>query len=299
MKKVNFLVLTAGVAAFGLLATSCGKNEEPVITLASTSTTSGAQVYVGDSIIYDVEVSDDKEVKEVSIADVSGTTLKTVSIGAETGKAHFAFLAEKVGTVTYTISVVDKKDTKTSQDVTAEIVLGFKEHVAKMVFAPLADNSSKTFYSSQTGETYTVADFATNSAKIDFGVFGGNTSKVALAAPSDYLTTAYDLAALYPTATKNATAFAKSGTSDFDAIKTRALIEGAYTKGTPATDGTQVKTTRIYNIAAGDVIAFKTAAGKYGVLKVKTVNATGVASDNGKMLVNNGDYVEVIVKVQE
>lgn len=169
-----------------------------------------------------------------------------------------------------------------------------KVYSAKLLFAPTSDSTSLTFFKYSTGATVAVTDFQANSADIDFGYFYGNTAKAALASPSDYLTTAYDLAALYPNATRNVTTFA-STTVVYADVVTGAAIEAAYTNGTLSTDGNSNAATRIYNLKDGDVVAFKTAAGEYGLIKINAV----VDADNDGLYYGDEDYMSIEVKVAD
>ena len=158
------------------------------------------------------------------------------------------------------------------------------------MYAPTTDKTSKSFIASTTGTTYDVTAFTANSTLIDFGYFYGATGLATLAAPSDYLTTAYDLVKLYPNATINATTFANVATgTTFTSITSATAIQAAYTAGTLAVDGSTGGATRVKLLNAGKVIAFKTAAGKYVVISVVSVTGT----------YNAGDKITIDVKVQK
>jgi hypothetical protein len=144
-----------------------------------------------------------------------------------------------------------------------------------ILLAPLADNSSKTFLAFATGTTYTSTEAAAASASIDVGYFYGATSTAALASPSDYLTTAYDLSGW---ATRNETLFKTTTGISYDNTATAAQAKAAYDGGTATGQNgggaNASKSTRIYTLTAGQIFAFKTAAGKYGVARVRSVTGT-------------------------
>jgi hypothetical protein len=143
-----------------------------------------------------------------------------------------------------------------------------------VLLAPLADNSSKTFIAFSTGATYTSTEAAASSASIDAGYFFGATAQAALASPSDYLTTAYDLSSW---ATKNETLFKTTSGVSYDNTATATQAKAAYDGGTATGQNgggaNAAKSTRIYTLTNGQIFAFKTASGKYGVGRVRAVTA--------------------------
>jgi hypothetical protein len=289
MKKTNLLFL-AGIAALGILATSCGKNEDPAIVLASTSTAEGATVVVGDSIIYDVEVSDDKEVKEVSIAIKGGTTaIKTVSVGAKTGKAHFAIVAETEGTASYTITVVDKKDAKLTKDVSCIVDKGFNVYTTLLMSnqkgVSATDASQKSFLNATEGKVIgSLLDAAAVSNKIDVIYVLRNNTNVAPKGRGRILCCAVDensvdvysadpsnASRVEKWGTRNKTLFAKVTVADWATIK----LSDINFKVTTAS------ATYVDEIKSGDIVTFKTASGKNALAKIVTATGTDTYSADG------------------
>jgi len=296
MKKTNFLVLVASIVTLGFFSTSCKKDgAAPVITLATSSIQDKDTVAVGDSVTIEFSVDAENKISKVEITNSKAAVLKTFT-DVSVSKFSYTFAAEAVGVETYNINVKDKKDLSTTSSLVITTVSGVKSYTTKLVYAPTANKSSKTFFSASSGSTYDVTGFSTSSTSIDFGYFYGANAKASFASPSDYLSTAYDIAALYPSATRNVTTFAVS-TQNFDGIATTVDIKAAYTGGTLATNGVnpQGGATRLYDVTAGKVVAFKTASGIYGVLKVVAI----VDADNDGLFTGDGDYITIDVKVQE
>jgi hypothetical protein len=292
MKKTNFLVVVASIATLGFFSTSCKKDASvaPTITLSANCVKDAATISLGDSITIEFTVTADNKLKTVEIIDDSSKTVKSFT-DVTAALYTYKFAPKSVGSKKYNINVTDSKDLKATSTLSITVeALSYNAYTTTLLYAPTADKTSKTFFSSTTGTTYDVTGFSSNSATIDFGYFYGASNHATLASASDYLTTAYDIATLYPSATKNVTTFAKA-TVTYASITKSADIASAYTTGTLATDGSNPAggATRVKLLAAGNVIAFKTAAGKYGVANVVATSGTDAA----------GGSITLDVKVQK
>jgi hypothetical protein len=114
-------------------------------------------------------------------------------------------VTETSGTVVLKFSVEDKKGKISSKSFTITVVNDdYNSYTSVLLFAPLSDNTSKTFMSLASGTTYNFTEASASPASVDMGYFYGNSALASFASPSDYLTTAYDLSAW---ATRNATSF--------------------------------------------------------------------------------------------
>lgn len=151
--------------------------------------------------------------------------------------------------------------------------IDYSSFASVQLFAPTADNTSKTFMSLTTGITYSFTEASSNSASIDLGYFYGFTAQASFTSASDYLTTAYDLTT-WPT--RNVTSF-RATSVIFDNINSASGLAMSYDGGSPATNGTNPAggDTRIYNLTDGQVIAFRTASDKKGLIKI--LSRTGTA----------------------
>jgi len=158
------------------------------------------------------------------------------------------------------------------------------------LFAPLGDNSSKTFFSLNIGEKYSnnEASSGATSDNIDFGYYYGFADNASLASPNSYPASQYDLSSW---STRNATIIFKSNlsTTQFDALNTNADIQAAFDAQTNSSSET------VTGLAVGDVIAFKTSsskstgADKIAFAKVLTISGT----------FNAGDYIELEIIYQK
>lgn len=146
-----------------------------------------------------------------------------------------------------------------------------KTYSAKMLGAQ--DNGSVgSSFSTQDGTVYKVADAKTNSAKIDFIFYYGTTNFATIAAPNDAGAAQFSVFQLSTWGTRNATKFKVSNTAAFDGATTSQQLADAFSnaggnEGSAAT-----------NLKVGDVVAFKTEAGKNGVFKVTAIDAKNSGS---------------------
>lgn len=149
-------------------------------------------------------------------------------------------------------------------------------------------NTTGSFFSSTNGQVYTVNTSVANSSLIDLIYYysAGNGATIGAADDSN-------IAGVYTGianwATKNATRFATTSisTSDFDAI----------------TDDTKIATistfsdTKEVGLTVGNVFAFKTAAGKKGLVKI--TNITQGTNTTTKQQDYQFGTIEIVVKVQK
>lgn len=166
-----------------------------------------------------------------------------------------------------------------------------ESYSAVLLYAPTEDNTSETFFSAATGETYTVGEVISTddplSASIDFGYYYGQTDEASLAAPANYPANIYDLQDL-GWGTLNETAFRSTSLeeADFDNLQPHEdfRIVPEFTEfGTETPEAG-----RITGLQPGDVISFRTFDERYGLIKVTAIE-TGIESDA---------YIEIEVKVQ-
>lgn len=291
MKKVNVIILAVLVAALGLF-TSCGEDVDPLgpkITLSGTNdrTISAGEelslsfvVTAGDANLTDVVIKKDGGIV-YKASDSTGVVDKT------TMSIDFDYVLTSVGTYVFEIIASDKGNLTETTTVNVTVESPIAEYTAKLLYAPLANGTTACALATSTGATYTQAQAKENAAIVDILYFYGGTSLASFGCPADALSTAYTDLATW--SVKNLTKFATSSVN-FTELATPESLQTAYDNGTLATDGTGTDASaRIYDLGANDVVAFKTAAGKYGVLKVVKVQGT----------YNNGDYIEINVKVQK
>lgn len=293
--KQTIKFFTAFVFASIIALTSCSKDE--------TTTVTETKVTLSDSLGKNTINSKEAfALVSVKVELPSGTTLKTAKFERKIGTASAVTIFDnnRMDTVTdfeassvfpddfegvtlvggekvvYTLTVTDSKSKtaigSTEYTVVREngiiassvIELGAQANTAvEYKFLGLADNFA----------TYTAGTSTANSSKIDFVYYYGATGKNALAAPSnvDGAQVIWDKV-IADWATKNETKFKTTAltATEFDNIMNTTKVDDTFYNldFSAATD-------KVTELSAGDVVAFKTAAGVVGLAKF-----TAVASAN-------------------
>jgi hypothetical protein len=194
---------------------------------------------------------------------VSGTTDAKVTLTVSTssslgdGSIDFEAVDEEVNTATASFSFV-------------VISPAAKIQTAVMLYAPLGDSSSQTFYSIANNQTYSLGDVLSTSdpvsASIDFGYYYGSTDNAALASPAEY--TIYDLSAW---GSQNATTLAVTTitSAEYFEMVTVSDLETAIA----SVDVTDANGT-VTNLSANDILMFKTVDNVQGLIHVSAITGT-------------------------
>ncbi len=146
--------------------------------------------------------------------------------------------------------------------------------------------SNKSFFASSTGEELSFLQGAAKSAQIDFGYFFDTTT---VGAPKH---TIYALGANkfaphnLTTWTRNATVFKKVSSPAFSTLTSGGSLRSAGILN--LTSGT---TTSATALAPGNLVYFRTAAGKFGCIQINFINDFGA--------IQSQSYISIDVKVQK
>ena len=145
-----------------------------------------------------------------------------------------------------------------------------KIQTAVMLYAPLGDSSSQTFYSIANNQTYSLGDVISTSdpvsASIDFGYYYGSTDNAALASPAEY--TIYDLSA-WGSQNETTLAVTTITSAEYLEMVTVSDIETAIA-GVDVTDANGTVT----NLSANDILMFKTVDNVQGLIHVSAITGT-------------------------
>lgn len=299
LKNFSYLMVAALIGF-----SSCGGDDEeetPAPTITINTNSLGADqtkgnAETGDTVTINLTANATEEIAKLNATKTVGgsetnltgypVTTNFNSKTSHTWNARYV-VTEASGTVTLKFSVEDKKGKIASKTFTITVVNNdFNSYTSVLLFAPLANNTSKTFLSLTTGTTYNFTEASSSPASVDLGYFFGASALASFASPSDYLTTAYDLSSW---STRNVTSF-RTTTANFATTSSGAALAAAYDGGTAATNGTNPPggDTRIYNLTDGQTVAFRTQGGKKGLINV--VSRTGTAPNV---------TLTIAVKVQE
>ncbi len=256
-------------------------------------------VAAGEEIQLTVLVDAPDSLKQI-VSKKNGTVLEDLTKTsfenpvADSYVFSYTTTADDGGDNTFTIEVVDRYDNKQSVSFTVEVT-GAARLVNIFTDIQLGgqlNTSFGQFLDLETGTVYPIADAKQNSALVDLVSFHSGNTGVALAAPNNgnaaqfvYNPANFPNDYLAGWTVRNATQFRKVPvdspvtTDNFDEIQADELVVAAFEAG-----GTSVST--LSPLQVGDVIAFRTAGGKTGVLIVRTRTQ------------NNADHWTIDVKVQ-
>lgn len=292
-------IYTAMLLAMVTLA-GCLKGVDPVSTYSLNVTfankgdkyvSSDITVNPKDSIVLEFTVTSPKNMKYVTVqkngSDFFKDTLTSATKNSFTVVKRF--VADSIAGA-YNIRVLAKDSANVflgDKSIVVTVTADFDYYTQRTLYVP--DTTAKTnpcYFATKTGTAYSYSGVGTNSGLIDFGyvfdtastlkhtIYSLNTSPVPTGVNF------YDIS----TWTKNATVFKKITTPTFANITSGGILRTAGLSN--LSSGTS---TKIAALAAGNVILFKTAAGKYGAIQINYIKTDSP---------NASTFMIVDVKVQ-
>jgi hypothetical protein len=282
MKSVKKLFLFAFVGMVGF-AYSCKKNtdvQDPQVTVSLTPTSGAA----GDQITISVVASADpsRNITKLVVDAISSNPVGSVNILDSTLKKNnvgytytYTIPSGNTGTIQIKATVTD--DGSVTASGTADITITSAQQLRDDGSSDMGaqNNTGKgSFYSTSEGTVYLSAAAKTNQAKVDFVYYYGTNNMATLAAPSDASVDGgsghIDLG-IQTWTVKNGTMFKKTSGADYDNA-TASSVELAYNNASASAD------TKANTLASGDIIAFKTGNGKYGLIRITNITGTDTGS---------------------
>lgn len=296
MKKFNFLfLLLAGFIGTSAI-TSCTPEETEDVKPSMTFSTDGAAINAdktvtpGSPLLFKISAIQNQTTKKnlqslriQSFKDNTPNIDTTVTINADSYLGSFNFNASEDSPKEekFTFTLTDKA----SEKVVKSIVITtqtpgstINSYNAKLLAGQDNPNYG-SYFSVATGSVLKMLAANTTPASVDFVFAYGTTNKYYIGAPSNS-----DMLLSHPNmvgwGTKNATTFETTSitVAEFDAMINDADF--------PATVGTD---TKVNELAAGNVFAFKTLTGKIGLVKVNDTMGSAAASR----------AIDIDVKVQQ
>lgn len=286
MKKAIQKLMTCSAVATSLLLFSCGEDEPvvldgPVVSVAATVgadiLAADGEVTAGETVSFSISVTADGVFNTLR---VKGDYTETYSRTPGTTPTSFTQVFEAVTTddqidqtLTLTFEAVDDQSIVTSTDFSFKVIAppspAARVYSETLLAAPIQDDAgtsasktSETFFSTNTGEKYTMNDVLASadplSADIDFGYFYGTENKSSLSDPASY-PFEYGQAAW---GTKNSTTFQRTDltAAQFTEIVTFADIEENFSQAKAADDDAGFENLLVKD----EVLAFTTDANKPG-----------------------------------
>ncbi len=287
MKKIS-LLLTVVLVGFVGIFTSCDE--------AADLLNPKIEFFGGNYIDEDVTVEPGAAISFSWLATKGTNNLKSFSI-ARDGVTLAGYPDEDIekdnytdnvtleaplneGAYVYTFTVTDSKDKTASESFTITVEASGGPVMTWTKTLGSHQSATGSSFASTTGTVYGIADAKTNSAAVDFMYFYGVDNQATLAAPDDADVSSVFASADGPASwsTRNATRFKTTSlsTSDFDAIEDDMVV---------VENATGASETKVNHLEADDVVAFVTAAGKMGLVKIVAITTGATGSMNIAVIV--------------
>lgn len=278
-----------------------------------TAATSPIEAQPGDEITFDVSITSEggfnvyrihtsvdegspstTELTRIDLDLDAGATAVTDSRAVEIEEAHVG------STLTFEFEVVDDANQTSTTTVVVEVTSPeARSYTAVLLAAPIgaetAEKTSETFFSTNTGLTYSMKEINESSdplsANIDFGYFYGSgegQTEATLSDPESY-PFAYGQAAW---GTRNSTTFRRTSldASAFAEVTDFSAIDAAFEAAEAADTDAGIES----NLEVGEVLAFATDADKEGGSKKGLILVKSIVEGDGET-----GQIELEILVQE
>lgn len=303
LRKLWMLPAMAGMLFF----TACNKDNTetpqptgPSLTVSTTPAADGngvVNVTSGDTLKITASVTAPGGFNVVRVESGTSSFEQNrndlgLSAGATSAEANFNIQLNGEGTTKFLVTAVDDNSLTDTTSITVNIQKGTNSFSGVLLNPVSADGSTQSFYSTSSGQIYSVNDVnATTdpvSATLDFGYYYGNTDMASLASPSAFPSAVYDLSA-EGWGQYNATSFHSTSltASQFNETSAVADIQAAY-------DGGSDMGNVASQLSKDQVIAFMTDSRKDGGSKVGLLHITGIYGT-----FNNTDSITFDVTVEK
>ena len=291
MKKIFKKIIIASSVLGLILFNGCSEDEViptdvvvPNIDISLSATTSdgttlvdGGNVTAADSFSIVISITAEVGFNTLNISgDIASSAINRNDLELASGTTNAEVTltvstSNSLGDGSIDFEAVDEEgNTATASFSFVVVSPAAKIQTAVMLYAPLGDSSSQTFYSIANNQTYSLGDVISTSdpvsASIDFGYYYGSSDNAALASPAEY--TIYDLSTW---GSKNATTLAVTTITSADYLEmvTVSDLETALA----SVDVTDANGT-VTNLSANDILMFKTVDNVQGLIHVSAITGT-------------------------
>lgn len=301
----------AGFALIMALFSACEKKVDPVdgnnavVTLANEGpnyVTADVTVNAKDSIFFSFTITSNIDMGFVGIqknpvnntAFVVRDTLNASNKNSYTAVKRLR--ADSInGSFIYRISAHTRSGAYIGhKDIIVTTKPDFNYFVSRVLQVPDTIAKVNTCYmAAATGTAYSYTTGAANSAAIDFGFYYDTTGTLTSTTADDVKFSVYSLSAAQPqlsyydisTWTKNVTIMKKASSPAWNTLTSAGALRSAGIAN--LSSGT---TSKVTLLASGNLVYFKTAAGKVGCMNVFYVNGSSPAKDS---------YINVEIKIEK
>ncbi len=273
----------------------------PAEILINIPSAAPSEIDDNESVNFDISISSENDIKYIKVfLDQTEITSLTKEVFTDPKQDNFNFIyqatvADAEKTLAFNIEVMDVLGNIVKHPYSLNIIrsqavdfITYKD--VKMGAQRSADEGP--FFNATNGEVYVTTGAATHASEIDFATFySGSSNAYNIVSPTlstvsayIYTVTGYGADAMDNWAVRNQTDIKKIvlTQTEFDLIASSAGIEAIFTNSNVTASETSG------GVTTGSVLAFKTAANKYGVMLIKDKSANA-----------NTGYLTVDVKIQE
>lgn len=200
-------------------------------------------------------------------------TVYDTTFSTDTYTRDFTITIDDLGETRLTFTVTDKdgESAETSLVITANQVDNISSYTQK-ILGSYNNATIGSSFASADGTVYMMADARTNSSKVDWLYFYGATNLATLAAPDDAVaaTIFNGTNGLQTWTTKNATRFRL--------VSEGAVWDNILTAADIAAIATNTTESKVSDLSVGNIVAFKTADNKLGLIKVTEITGTSAGT---------------------
>lgn len=306
MKKSKFISLIALTTVFVMLGCTPNDDDNPIIITAGIAkigqvlNNTEKQFQLGDTIVYKFEVNSPNGIAKVEFSNFEG-------VGVNQKAPVVLSKIESLNTTTWTLvdtikniqsdirySVYVEDNNRQYKTIQVNAYLDISRYLAQTLYDGLANGTSKTFINVESGRTFFIANTIGDPTGMDFGFAYLENQPTVLAClvsfdeywnTGNYSTLVNELN--QPTVFKKSTAATTTSTTWIkDNVKNSADLKNIFDAASdyPAVLPLFPDGKVALNIRPRDVICFKTADGRYGLIQVTFVDPkSGSAANTQKM----------------
>jgi hypothetical protein len=196
------------------------------------------------------------------------------TFSTDTFNRDFYITVPNVGDTRLTFTVTDK-DGQTDELAFVVTVTAVNDiNTYTEVLLGSYDNSSYgSSFASADGSVYMMADAKANAAKVDWLYYYGVTNLATLAAPDDA-----SAATIFNGATNGLPTWTVRNPTRFSLVSGGAVWDNILTSADIAALATNTTETKVNQLQVGDIVAFKTASNKLGLLKISDITGTSAGT---------------------
>jgi hypothetical protein len=286
MKKTGLIAVLMLMMASVSFFTSCTTEEEdlsPTITFVTGSgyISSDATLSAGEAFTVNISATANStsgakltNLKVVRTLGGNAVTVadETIDLSSFTSElsANAAFIA---GTEKWTFSVTDANGESAEISINITTTAGGAiSTFDQKILGSYSNNTYGSFFGSADGTVYKMVEAYNNQAKVDWCYYYGVSNGATLAAPNDQ--TAMD--EIFTNATYGLSQWSTRNATTFSLVTDELLWDNITDDAYIVAYANSTSNTSVKQLVTGNIVAFKTASGKMGLIRITDI-ATGAA----------------------